>query len=349
MKRTFLCAVTAAVVFSVLAASGSASAAMGEKAFRICAEGTAEEIVRAVKTRVISPRDTDADGFSPLHIAAQYNADADAVSALIDLGFSVNRRSRKGFTPLMCAALNPNPGVAERLIKAGAQINRPDKYGDTALMHACRHAHGIGIVKALLDGGANVKAVNSFGQSPLMCAAMYNDDAGVTALLIEHGAADDRADKDGRGALFYAAGYNRNQEVAGAIIDGAGGDPLARDAHGYTPLLFAVRNKTVWETVRELIERGSDLGAVDPDGNTALLLAVRFNPDPDVTAGLLDAGLSPYEKNGAGADAFALIMENPLLIGTYAYDYLAQIAFEDGTAFGDGGETSVAAEKQAAR
>ena len=348
MKRTFLCAVTAAVVFSVLAASGAASAAMGEKAFRICAEGTAEEIVRAVKTRAISPRDTYADGFSPLHIAAQYNADADAVSALVDLGFSVNHRSRQGMTPLMCAVLNPNPGVAERLIKANAQINRPDKYGDTALMYACRYAHDIGIVKALLDAGANVKAVNSFGQSPLMYAA-YNDDAGVTALLIKHGASDDRADKDGRGALFYAAGYNRNQEVVRAIIDGAGGDPLARDAHGYTPLLFAVRNKTVWETVRELIERGSDLGAVDPEGNTALLLAVRFNPDPDVTAGLLDAGLSPYEKNDAGADAFALIMENPLLVGTYAYDYLAQIAFEDGTAFGDGGETSVAAEKQAAR
>ena len=348
MKRTFLCAVTAAVVFSVLAAWGAALAAMGEKAFRICAEGTAEEIVRAVKAGDISPRDTDAEGFSPLHVAAQYNADADAVSALIDLGFSVNRRSRKGFTPLMCAALNPNPGVAERLIKAGAQFNRPDKYGNTALMYACRHAHGIGIVEALLDAGANVKAVNSLGQSPLMYAA-YNDDAGVTALLIEHGASDDRADKDGRGALFYAAGYNSNPEVVRAIIDGAGGDPLARDAHGYTPLLFAVRNSAGWEIVRVLIEKGSDLEAVDPDGNTALLLAVRFNPDPDVTAGLLDAGLSPYEKNDAGADAFALIMENPLLIGTYAYDYLAQIAFEDGTAFGDGGGTSVAAEKQAAR
>ena len=349
MKRTFLCAVTAAVVFSVLAAWGAALAAMGEKAFRICAEGTAEEIVRAVKTRAISPRDTYADGFSPLHITAQYNAGADAVSALIDLGFPVNRRSRNGMTPLMCAVLNPNPGVAERLIKAGAQINRPDKRGDTALMYACRYAHDIRVVKALLDAGANVKAVNSFGQSPLMYAAMYNDDAGVTVLLTERGASDDRKDKDGRGALFYAAGCNRNPEVVRAIIDGADGNPLARDAHGYTPLLFAVRNKTVWETVRELIERGSDLGAVDPEGNTALLLAVRFNPDPDVTAGLLDAGLSPYEKNDAGADAFDLIMENPLLIGTYAYDDLAQIAFEDGTAFGDGGETSVAAEKQAAR
>lgn len=59
--------------------------------------------------------------FRPLHYAARDNKDAAVAAPLIAVGAEVNAQTEAGATPLQLAQNNPNPQVAETLVKAGAR------------------------------------------------------------------------------------------------------------------------------------------------------------------------------------------------------------------------------------
>ena len=81
-----------------------------------------------------------------------------------------------------------------------------------------------------------------------------------------------------------------------------------RDDHGQTPLMYAAGANTE-AVVRLLLESGGDVNARSNSGWTALMFAVRDNPDPAVSAALLEAGADPALANGAGVSALDLARE----------------------------------------
>jgi len=110
-------------------------------------------------------------------------------------------------------------------------------------------------------------------------------------LLLEHGAqVDAREQWAGQTALIWAAAESQPQMVKLLLEHHA--DPNARsvvrdwqrkvtaegrpkDMHrgGFTPLLYAARESCI-ECARILLEHGADINLPDPDGRTALLLAL---------------------------------------------------------------------------
>src|SRR5207244_13196584 len=98
-------------------------------------------------------------------------------------GTEVKAASRYGVTARYLAAVNGNPAMIERLIKAGVDANAAGPEGETALMTAARTGK-IDAATVLLDRGAAVDAKEGWhGEDALMWAAAQRHPAMVKALV----------------------------------------------------------------------------------------------------------------------------------------------------------------------
>ena len=115
-------------------------------------------------------------GLTPLHHAAREGYTA-AITALLDAGADINKKSSDGNTPLLVALINGQFDVAMQLVEKGASVNTPgDAYGITPLWAAVnsrwqprtrypqpqemdyQKATYLDVMKALLEGGADPDA-----------------------------------------------------------------------------------------------------------------------------------------------------------------------------------------------
>ncbi len=119
-----------------------------------CSTAIARALVRAGAD--IASAD-DEDGKTALHLAssatgacdeASVTQRAEMVEALLDLGATVDARSKDGWTPLMLAE---GPTVAERLLKAGANVNAKARGGTTPLLGVSDDRIAIMLLRAGAD------------------------------------------------------------------------------------------------------------------------------------------------------------------------------------------------------
>lgn len=92
--------------------------------------------------------------------------------------------------------------------------------------------------------------------------------------------------------------------------------PNERNANGLTLLMEAVKAGNV-KAMTDLIMSGADINAIDKEGWTALMFAVRFQKNPEVTRTLLSFGASSIIKNKYGISALQLAAgysDNPEVI-----------------------------------
>jgi ankyrin repeat protein len=207
--------------------------------------------------------------------------------------------------------------VVQFLLDHGADVRATDEKGDTALIKTVGVFRGSPeIVRGLLAKGVQVNAQNKKGTTALMLAA-YDGKEDVATLLLEKGADPNLRDNDGLTALDYSINngqikmartlfgrsssakheYKSESELLAAVNNAAllsavtssnladvktllagGANIETRSRANETPLMLAVqysygRN----EITNYLIEKGADLNAVDPDGNTALMLSINRN------------------------------------------------------------------------
>jgi ankyrin repeat protein len=142
------------------------------------------------------------------------------------------------------------------------------------------------VVGLLLDHGADVNARESqLGETALMWAAAENHPE-VVRLLVQHGAAVNT-----RSTLLK---FPRDRFGLEGVLT-----ILPRG--NWTPLMYAAREGAP-DAARELVERGSELNAVDPDGTTALVRAM-INAHYDTAGVLIGKGADPNIADTAGMAA----------------------------------------------
>jgi len=259
-----------------MVATASPAHASGPPLIEAIQRGDVAAAERLVASADVMAR--EADGTTALHWAAKENA-LTLVDLLLREGADPRAANRYGMTPLQLAVVNGNARLAEVLIEAGADVNALLPEGETVLMTASRTGDPATIA-LLLEHGARIDAREQwYGENALMWAAAENHAEAVRVLLRAG------ADVDSRSTELELANRRQGQNIL----------PLG----GWTPLMYAARQSAV-EAGRALVEGGAELDAVDPDGATALVLAI-INANYDFAAFLIEAGADPNVADAAAA------------------------------------------------
>jgi ankyrin repeat protein len=235
----------------------------------------------------------EADGTTALHWAAR-SGDRVLLEALLEAGANPAAANRYGVTPLQLAAVNGDAETLQALLDAGADPNATLPEGETVLMTAARTGDPQAL-RVLLDHGADLAAREHwYGESALIWAAAENH-ADAVRVLLSYG-----ADVNSRSALQSFDKRRLGQSVLS----------LGR----WTPLMYAARQNAL-EAGKALIEAHADLDLADPDGATALVIAI-INAQYEFAAMLLEAGADPNIVDATGMGAlYAAVDMHRLAVG----------------------------------
>lgn len=239
-------------------------------------------------------RVTEPDGTTALHWAVRGD-DIELMQLLLDSGAEVSAANRYGVTPLQLAAMNGSVTAVKLLLDAGASPHAVLPEGETILMTAARTGNP-DVVALLIDRGADVEAREKwYGETAIMWAAAENHPQAVRMLAARG------ADVNARSTRLEIARRRSGQSVL----------PLGH----WTPLMYAAR-QGAREATAALLDAGADPDLTDPDGATALVLAI-INAHYDVAALLVERGADPNigDNEAKMAALYAAVDMNTLAVG----------------------------------
>ena len=193
-----------------------------------------------------------------------------------------------GYTPLHLAARYGHLEVAILLIKKGARLDERDCTGATPVHVAACHNHA-----NLIGGNLNVKTSN--GSTPLHSAAACGTVEIIDYLLYKK-ASLTATDNYGLTALHYSIHNIRFR----SLVD------LIAPRKGHLSGFFVDDNRYIsvdglrWlDTLVKLLHRGSNVDAVDVDGQTALHIAAHYGLADAVNVLLqMNASMEMKDQNG---------------------------------------------------
>jgi ankyrin repeat protein len=267
-----------------------------------------------------------ADGPPPI-IAAAKIGNLVAVQSLIKQKADVNAAEVDGTTALHWAARADNVEMVRTLLRAGGDARLANRYGITALQLAAVNGSAP-IVKLLVEAGADVNASLPEGETILMTAARTGRPEALEILLTAGAKVDAREKWHGETALHWAAAEDHADAVnllvaRGASVDERSATETYRRRSGqsvmplgsWTPLMNAARQNAI-QAGKALAAKGAKLDLVDPDGASALVIAI-INANYDFAAMLVDAGADPnvVDKDAAMGPLYAAIDMHRLAVG----------------------------------
>ena len=279
--------VLGSVLTSVFVCSGFwvlSAAAVDSRLVDAVKTGNAAAVQKLLAARA-SVNEAEADGMTPLHWAVQQDNDA-LVRQLLRAGAKASAANRYGVTPLSLAAVNGNPRTTDQLLAAGADPNAARAEGETVLMDAARTGNP-DVVSRLVAAGARLEDTEKWrGETALMWAAGENNAAAVKVLI-------------DRGANINAQSRQLDYPEMRLNLSFMATTELPRG--GFSPVMFAAREGAL-DAARVLAEAKANLNLQDPEGTTALMLAI-MNVHYDVALLLIEKGANPnvYDKAAMGA------------------------------------------------
>jgi ankyrin repeat protein len=283
------CVIAVAALLCLFAGAADASSPLIDAVKK----GSAAD-VRARLRQKIDVNATEADGTTALHWAVRSD-DQELTRMLLRAGADPKRANRYGMTPLQLAAVNGSVAVASALLEAGADPNVVLPEGETILMTAARTGQPE-LITLLLDRGADIHARERwYGETALVWAVAENH-AEAARVLVARG-----ADVNVRSAALEFPRRRSGQSVL--------------SLGSWSPLMYAARENAL-EAGKVLVDAKADLDATDPDGATALVIAI-INANYEFARFLIDAGANPnvVDKDAGMGPLYAAVDMHRLAIG----------------------------------
>jgi len=221
---------------------------------------------------------------NPLHDAID-DQEIVIVGQLIAQGVDINAIDDDGYSPLMHCVWVDNSEITELLLKKGADIKVKDADGSTALELAAESGSR-SVVDVLLRNGADAL------DDALMDAADSHH-AEIVRMLIKKGANVNYMNNDTTPLMaaidpFYGGEWVSHDDVMQAIENGADSQEASI------------------ETVKALVEAGSDVNASDEDGDSILMQSLDTN-DIELVLYLLQSGVNVNASNDLGFTALMYV------------------------------------------
>lgn len=211
----------------------------------------------------------NSEGEIPLFNALRSNVEV--VKLLLNHGSDVNSFNEKGATPLHNVVhLNSNKyffKVAEILLEKGSLVNAQDIQGNTPLHNMVNKAD-VKIVQLLLNFEAGVHIKNNRGEIPLF-SAVKGKNVEVVQLLINHGSDVKSVNNNQLTSLHLAAKNQSDSKIIKCLLKN-GADVDAINLEGQTPLLFALRElwyENFYHKTLLLLLDYSNINLIDQKGN----------------------------------------------------------------------------------
>lgn len=158
-------------------------------------------------------------------------------------------------------------------------------------IHQAARMGSPGQIRSLIARGFAPDLPDSNGITPLMYAAWFNPDPEVSAAFLDAGARMDYSPGSGWTPAVLAS-WNSNPAVF-ELLRNRGANVFMDDEYGTTPLMLAARFNWNPEVLKSVIRAGSAGSAVNARnrwGWTALMFAAESNPSPAILDLLLDEG-----------------------------------------------------------
>lgn len=217
----------------------------------------------------------DAQGNTPLHLAAAYDHEVVVNEILRYRVADVDEKNNDAETPLYKAARFGSVNIVELLLKERADpfIKNTDK---STIMHAVAmsiNQESASIAKRLIGYKVLINAKDSWGMTPLHATARSGN-TDVAEVLLKNGADITSEDNLGRNALHWAAESGK-AETAQLLLEY--NIPLNVVAiNSGAPIHLAVEANQS-EIVKLLLNRKKYLAITDSNGKTPLRLALELN------------------------------------------------------------------------
>ena len=278
---------------------------------RLCAAGfwsiaTADD-VRAELDSGASVKKTDADGYSPLHLAAECSGDSDLIALLLDAGADENRKGPKSTRPLHLAAGYADGESVRLLIEAGADIEARTWKLERTPLHFAVFGDNSEAVRILLEQGADLQAEDGpLHRTPVDWAWRVHASLETVEILIDFGASVEPDDEGITSPLHVAAISEAPPEVIMLLV--SRGAPInATNWNGETPLRTAYRYRSAILTREVLWALSRPINEKDSRGWTLLHLAVDRAPHPPIVRYVLEQGADPNLQDLDGRTPLHLI------------------------------------------
>lgn len=150
-----------------------------------CRLGDIEEVRYLLRTVPWLAQQPDANGLTPLHVAA-LGGRSDIVHLLLRYKADPNQKNSSGMTPLHAAAMAGHVETARLLLLHGARPNDQDQRGNTPLYCAAWDGNE-DMVDLLLEHGADLHIRTEMGESVMDLASGHRHE-GVMGILERAGA-----------------------------------------------------------------------------------------------------------------------------------------------------------------
>ena len=307
-------------------------------------------VIRALARSDANPNFANISGLSPIHLAAQWNRNPNAISALIEIGADLDKLG-SGFTPLHYSAMGNYPEVVAALLNSGANVDamspggsvpwdlakyngllaghdilnrlRPARqstlYADSQDRCADWNSAGffktvtIDLVKLCIESGEDLQVRDPIGATPLHFASAFGLSAEIVSLLLEEGADSGAIDKSGSSPLHWAAWLNDGPDVSSVIqtLADAQANPNSANKGGLSPIHLAAQWNRNPDAVLALVEVGAELDR--PAKGFMPLHYSAIGNEPEVVAALLNSGADANAMSPGGRIPWDLAKNNQLL------------------------------------
>ncbi len=216
----------------------------------------------------------------------------------------VNRRDKKGRTPLVIACENNNTDMARLLLDAGADPGIQTLELSTALHEAAKGGN-TELIRLLLSRDADTYAEDNRNQKKPIHYAVKNGHLEAVKLFLEDETMIEADNEHSWTPLMYAA-YEGHTDLVKYLLSKKA-KLNARTFDGMTALHLAA-DKGHLDVVKLLIEKGAKPDTINARKNTPLHFAC-MRAHPEVAAFLLEKGANPNAADLNGSTALHAVAE----------------------------------------